>query len=154
MQRAVGCEYIHTMVNGCQLTVYHAAGVCWELYDQFIGAHNGKPPWLTNAFVCTVHEIEDHNVVSYGIVADEFRDKHPREWTNEALITFEVATDSYVVEVIAASHCLKQQLISCWYLICLLRWQGKEVLYSWNSQTCAWPWIWPKWPKKCFCAPQ
>jgi hypothetical protein len=27
MQQAVGCEYIHTMVNGHQLTVHHVAGV-------------------------------------------------------------------------------------------------------------------------------
>jgi len=37
---------------------------------------------------------------------------------------------------------------------CLQLWQGKEVGYSWNSPTWAWRWIWPKWPKKAFRAPQ
>jgi len=138
-QHAVGCEYIHTAVHGCHLTVYHAAGVLRELRDQFIAARNRKPPWSTKAFVCIVCEVEDHNVVSFGIFADEFCDKHSREWTKQALITLEEATEAYMVEVIAESHCLTQQLISCRYSTCLLRWQGKEVMYSWNSLTCAWP---------------
>jgi len=37
---------------------------------------------------------------------------------------------------------------------CLLRWQGKEVGYSWNSPTFTWPWIWPKWPMEGICVPQ
>jgi len=37
---------------------------------------------------------------------------------------------------------------------CLQLWQGNEVRYSWNSPTCACCWIWPKWPKKGFCALQ
>jgi hypothetical protein len=53
------------------------------------------------------------------------------------------AIDVYIVEVKAASHCLKQLLISCRYSIDLLRWRGKVVVYSWNSPTCTWPWIWP-----------
>jgi len=44
--------------------------------------------------------------------------------------------------------------MSCRFSTCLQLWQGKEVGYSWNSPTCAWPWIWPKWPKKVFRAPQ
>jgi len=40
------------------------------------------------------------------------------------------------------------------YRTCLLQWEEKVVGYSWNSPTCAWPWIWPKWPKEGFCAPQ
>jgi len=40
------------------------------------------------------------------------------------------------------------------FSICLQLWQGKEVGYSWNSPTCAWRWIWPKWPEKAFHAPQ
>jgi len=39
----------------------------------------------------------------------------------------------YMVEVIAKSHCYKQQLISCRLSTCLLLWQGKEVRYSRNS---------------------
>ena len=37
-QHAVSCEYIHTVVNGRQLTVYRAVAECRELCD-----HNGKP---------------------------------------------------------------------------------------------------------------
>jgi len=62
-----------------------------------------------------------------------------REWTKLALIKLAEATESYMVEVIAESHHYKQQLISCRFSTCLLPWQGKEVRYSWNSPTCAWP---------------
>jgi len=44
--------------------------------------------------------------------------------------------------------------MSCRFSTCLQLWQGKEVRYSWNSPTCAWCWIWPKWPKKVFHALQ
>jgi len=44
--------------------------------------------------------------------------------------------------------------MSCRFSTCLQLWQGKEVGYSWNSPTCAWRWIWPKWPKKALRAPQ
>jgi len=80
-------------------------GVRRELQNEFIAAHNGKPPWLTDAFVPTVREIEHHDVVSLGIIADEFPDKHPREWTKQALITLEEATEAYMVEVTAKFHC-------------------------------------------------
>ena len=46
-----------------------------------------------------VREIEHHDVVSSGIFTDEFPDKHPWEWTRQALITFEKATEAYMVEV-------------------------------------------------------
>jgi len=39
----VGCEFIHTMVNGHQLMEKHTEGVRPELHNQFIAAHNGKP---------------------------------------------------------------------------------------------------------------
>jgi len=44
--------------------------------------------------------------------------------------------------------------MSCRFSTCLQLWQDKEVRYSWNSPTCAWHWIWPKWPKKAFRVPQ
>jgi len=44
--------------------------------------------------------------------------------------------------------------MSCRFSTSLQLWQGKEVGYSWNSPTCAWRWICPKWPKKAFCVPQ
>ena len=34
---------------------------------------------------------------------DKFPDKRPREWTKQALMTLEEATESYMVEVIAAA---------------------------------------------------
>jgi hypothetical protein len=138
-QHAVECEYLHTVVNGCQLTVLQIAGVRRELRDQFIAAHNRKHPWSTKAFVHKLCETEYHDFVSSGIFAHEFPEKHPREWTKQALITLEEATEAYMVVVIAASQCLQQQLISCRYSTCLQLWQGKEVVYSWNSPTCAWP---------------
>jgi len=44
--------------------------------------------------------------------------------------------------------------MSCRFSTCQQLWQGKEAGYSWNSPTCTWRWIWPKWPKKAFRAPQ
>ena len=75
------------------------------LCNEFIAARNGKPPWSTQAFVRTVHEIEHHDVVSSGMFADELPDKHPHEWTKQALITLEEATEAYMVEVTAEFHC-------------------------------------------------
>jgi hypothetical protein len=60
---------------------------------------------MKKAFVHTVHEIEHHDVVSSGIFANEFPDKHPREWTKQAVITLEEATEVYMVEVTAEFHC-------------------------------------------------
>jgi hypothetical protein len=153
-QLAEGCEYVHMVVNASQLTVYHTAGVCWELGDQFIAAHNGKPRWSTKALVCTVHEIELHNALSAWVLPDEFPDKHPREWTKKALITFEEAMEGYMVEVLAASHCLQQQQISYRDAPCLRTWQCKKVESSRNSPTCAWPCTWLKSPKEGCCGPQ
>ena len=91
-----------------------------------------------NEFACTVRAIEHHDVVRSGIFVYEFCDKYPREWIKQALITLEEAPEAYTVEVLAESHCYKQQLISCRFSTCLLLWQGKEVGYSWISPTCAW----------------
>ena len=110
-----------------------------ELRDQLVAACNRKHPWSAQAFVRTVGEIEHHDVVSSGILADEIRDKNPREWTKHALITLEEVMDGNMVEVIAESHCYKQQLISCRFSTCLLLWEGKEVGCSRNSPTCSWP---------------
>jgi hypothetical protein len=70
------------------------------------------------------------NVVRSGILADEFRDKRRREWTKQALMTLEEATESYMVEVIAEALFSKQQLISYRFSTCLQLWRGKEVGYS------------------------
>jgi len=52
--------------------------------------------------------MERHDVVTSGSFADEFPEKHLREWTEQALITLEEATQAYMVKVTAASQCLKQ----------------------------------------------
>jgi len=67
-------------------------------------ALNGKPPCLTEAFVCTVCEIEHGDVVSSGILAEELHDKRALQWTKPASNTLEKATESYMVEVIAECH--------------------------------------------------
>jgi len=51
-----------------------------------------------------VREIEHHDVVSAGIFADEFPDMRPWEWTKQALITLEEATEAYMVEITAEYH--------------------------------------------------
>jgi hypothetical protein len=66
-----------------------------------MGAHNGKYPWSTKAYLRTVREIEHHDVVSSGIFVHEFGDNGPREWLKQALKIWEEAMESYVVEVIA-----------------------------------------------------
>ena len=44
--------------------------------------------------------------------------------------------------------------MSCRFSTCLLLWQGKEVVYSWNSPTCAWHRMWPKWRQKAILTAQ
>jgi len=101
---AIGCEYIHIHVDGLQLTIKYTAGVHRELHDQFITAHNEKSPWWTTAFVRTIWEIEQRDVISFGIFADEFGDKCPWEWHKQAWTTLEDAMEAWMVEVIAESH--------------------------------------------------
>jgi hypothetical protein len=60
-----------------------------------------------------VHEIKYHDVVSSGIFAYGFPGKHPPEWPEQDLIMSDEAMEAYIVELIAASHFLKQQLIVC-----------------------------------------
>jgi hypothetical protein len=48
----------------------------------------------------------------------------------QAIITLEEAMEGYMVEVIAKSHCYKQELISSRFATCLILWQGKEVCDS------------------------
>jgi hypothetical protein len=43
--------------------------------------------------------------VSSGIFTDAVPDKRPHEWTKQALITLEEATEAYIVEVTAEFHC-------------------------------------------------
>jgi hypothetical protein len=89
---AVGCKYIHIEANCSHLTVKLSPGVHRQLRNEFIAASNWQLPWSTEAFVYTVRKIENHDVFSSGMFTDEFLDKHPREWTKQALITLEEAT--------------------------------------------------------------
>jgi len=41
----IGCAYSYHQAASHQLTISYTAGVCRELSEQFIAAHNGKPPW-------------------------------------------------------------------------------------------------------------
>jgi len=82
-QHAVGCGYIHVVVNGCQLTVWYTVCACRQLNNQFISAGNWKPPWLTKGFSCSFRELQHQDVVSTGSFADKFPDKYPREWTKQ-----------------------------------------------------------------------
>jgi len=103
-QQAIKCEQLHTEIDRPQVTTKCAAGVQRELFDQFIVARDGKPPWSTKAFVHTVRNIQHHEIVSSGICADEFREKGPQQWMKLASSTLEEATESYMVETIAKSH--------------------------------------------------
>jgi hypothetical protein len=57
------------------------------------------------ALFCTVRDIEHHDVVRSAIFADELPGKRPRQWTKQALITLQEATEVYMVEVTADFHC-------------------------------------------------
>ena len=104
-QHAIGCESIHIAVNGRQLTVECMVGICRELWDKFFAAQRGKPPWSTEAFVCTVCQNEHRDVVTSGSFVDKFLDKHPRQGTKQASITSDKTTGTYIVEVVAESDC-------------------------------------------------
>lgn len=79
-------------------------GVHFELCDQLIANHNGKPPWRTNSFVRTVWQIECHFVGSSGSLTQKVRDKCTWERTKRVLNTINDAVEPYMVEVIAWSR--------------------------------------------------
>lgn len=54
----------------------------------------------------------------------------------------------------AESHLCQQRQISSEFLTSLLWLQSNEFGYRWDSMTCAWPWISPKWRKMGFRMPQ
>jgi len=92
-------------VEGSQLTKNYTGVVGREPCDQSIAARIRKPAWLTKPFDRTVGEIEHPDVISIRIIPDEFCDNGPRNRIKQALNTFEEATESYMVEVIAESSC-------------------------------------------------
>jgi len=67
-QHAIRWDYSRIEADWIYVRMWHSAGVRKVLPDQFISACNKNPPWSTRAFVCTVHHIHHHNVVSSGIV--------------------------------------------------------------------------------------
>ena len=138
MRHALGCECIHIEAISAQVTVKRTADVRRQLRNELIAARNRKLPWSPKAFVRTVREMEHHDVVSAGIFAHKFPDRHPREWTKQELITLEEVTEVYMLEVTAECHCTKQQPMTYRFSTCLQLWQGKKFGYSWNSPTCAW----------------
>jgi hypothetical protein len=82
-QHEVGCECIHTAVNGSQITVYLSAGVRQEVCDQYIAAYNRKPLRETKTFVRIVRAIGHQDVKSLGSLVAEFCDKHPCEYISK-----------------------------------------------------------------------
>jgi len=90
-------------IEGGQRLIYCTAGVRRDLHNQFIAARNGKPPFSTKAFVCTVRKINHHDVVSSWIFADKLLDRGPQVWTKQAGKTLEEAPESDMVEVIVAA---------------------------------------------------
>jgi len=104
LQPAIRWEYCFIEVDGCQPTIWLTAGLRKELHNQFLAAHNGKPPSSTKAFVCSARETKYRVIGSSGIFPNAFSDKHPWEWMKQLLTTLEDATERYMVEVIVESN--------------------------------------------------
>ena len=128
-QHAIGCHFIHIDVDDNQLTVSRTAGGRGGVRDQFIAARTGIPLWSTKASIRIVREIEHYDVVSPGIPADKFADIYHKEWTKQALKTWEEATESYLVEVKAYSHSQRRNkfILGCQHV----NYNGK----TWRSGT-------------------
>jgi hypothetical protein len=103
-QHAIGCGYIHIHLHDGQQNIQYSAGIRKKLHDQFVSGHNGEPSWSTKVSARPVCELGQHHANSSAIFVDEFRDNRPWEWAKPASITFEMATEVYMVEVIAKSH--------------------------------------------------
>jgi len=97
----IRCENGCIEIEGRQLTISQTAGLLREQRDQFISTRYVKPPWSTNPLVHTAFKIKHHDVVSSGIFANEFSDKHPCEWTKLALTAQDDPTNAFTLEVIA-----------------------------------------------------
>jgi hypothetical protein len=93
-QHAVRCNYVHIEVNGSKSTVQHTVGVLREQYNQFIADRKGKPSWSTKAVVHIVRKIDHQDVISSGILTDEFPDKHPCEGTKQGSFFLEETTEA------------------------------------------------------------
>jgi len=153
-RHAIGCDYRQVDVDGCWLALTSTTGEYRELHDRFIAAHIRTPLRSSKTFVHTFWTMDHPDVVSSGICPTYFCAKHLRDWMKQAFSLVKDAIDLYMVAIIAKFDIQKQQLIACWFSICLWLFQGKEVGYSWNSLTCILPWIRPKWPTEGFGLPR
>ena len=84
---------------------YNVQQVYIESYVTNLSLHlveylHGWPRHLSTQSVKWGH----HDVFSSEIFADEFPDKHPRDWMKQALMTWEEAMEVYMVKVTAKSH--------------------------------------------------
>jgi hypothetical protein len=85
-----------------------------ELQEQFKQSRKGYPPWSTKAFVRTVCEIEHHDIVFSGVLADEFSDERSPEWIRGASHAVEEATEEYMIEVLTITHPLLSNMTTDW----------------------------------------
>jgi len=104
-QHGIGCEYIQSEVNHCQLTTSYTLGMRRELRNQLVPLYNGLPPLSTKTSVRTVHEMTHHNVGHFRLNMDEYHHKHSAEITKQPFVASEEATQEYMVVVGAESHC-------------------------------------------------
>jgi hypothetical protein len=65
----------------------------------------GNLQWSTMECVHTVHETQYYEVSGSGSFTDELPDTHTLDSTKHAFIAIEDATEAFIVEVIAESHC-------------------------------------------------
>jgi len=106
-QYAIGYQFIYVVVNGHHLSIHCASGICRELYNQFITAHNGKPSWFTKAFAHTVSTIAHYDTICSESFTNALHHKHPWRWVKRDLITCQKATKGYMVDIAAESQFLK-----------------------------------------------
>jgi len=79
-QHGIGCEYIHSEVDGSQVTIKSPAAVCGALHDRFVAARNGKPPWSTKILIHSVNKLHVQDIVSCRIFEGELWNNYPQEW--------------------------------------------------------------------------
>jgi len=120
-QHTIRNEWIHIVVDCCQLDIWDTCGIGEELRDPFKAACNRNPPCLTTEFLHTVYTAKHDDVVNSVIIVDAVHDNRPQVWMKEALSLLEMATAAGMVEVTAKSHCInsKQFLVHfphvCYY---------------------------------------
>jgi len=63
-----------------------------------------KPPLSTKLFIRALPGIKHRDVIGFKSLANDIHDTHRCDWTKQASMTLEEATEAYMVEVIAESH--------------------------------------------------